>query len=490
MKSSDQKISRIILLYLLLALIALLLGIICQAYLGSFSRYIADDYCTTEAVKTLGFVPAQIDRRLSWDGRYSFSFFIMLFGLLGDKFPSILPAISMVFYLFSALFLTTQLFNLLFSKKNYLIIFLISSIFVFFTLYSIPQIGEDVYWMTGITTYLFPIILEMLLLGSLAHFIPKFVSLTKFKRVIVSLLFFVFAFVLSGFSEVTTAIHVVLFGLLLTKQVITMARKHIYSKNIICMVLPFFGALLGFVIMAISPGNAIRMNALSADVHPTIISLFSNVLVISAFFIFNWLTNYSAIIWATGIFMFFLGIYYSSSPLLEVKANFQRIRSFLLLLILFSSLLIFIAFIPSYWVNFSVPPNRAIILPVAILVGLIITVPFMTGLIFPYKNETIYEKKVISLCLITVCLYFTLSIPISKTLNYYNKNIETQIQFSKIWDQNDQMVKTQKNEGKENIVVKKIVYPIMELEQLYSDPGEWTNQCTADYYHVKQIIAR
>jgi len=58
--------------------IILALPLVMVAWIGFYSRYVADDFWTAGYLRTLGFWDAQRYWYLSWSGRYSFTFLVSL----------------------------------------------------------------------------------------------------------------------------------------------------------------------------------------------------------------------------------------------------------------------------------------------------------------------------------------------------------------------------------------------------------------------------
>src|SRR5215204_2612271 len=59
------------------------LSLIAYAYLGSYSKYMADDYSPLRAVRTHGLLGAQLAWYQAWSGRFSFTFVYSLLALMG-----------------------------------------------------------------------------------------------------------------------------------------------------------------------------------------------------------------------------------------------------------------------------------------------------------------------------------------------------------------------------------------------------------------------
>ena len=72
-------------------LLFMLSTLVLYGYLGTFTRYMADDYYTAAALKENGFLGTQSFWWQHWSGRYSFTFLVSFVELFGIKGVPILP---------------------------------------------------------------------------------------------------------------------------------------------------------------------------------------------------------------------------------------------------------------------------------------------------------------------------------------------------------------------------------------------------------------
>ena len=145
-------------LIIFLLLISILFAVFLHAYFGYFSRYIADDYCLAGKAKMFGYFNSQVYWRNNWDGHFTSDLFTTLFILLGNRFITFLPTISILLLLISSFYFIKQLLDKLLSASKWYFTLIFSVLFVFLLIYTTPQIVEDFYWMQGLTSYQFPII--------------------------------------------------------------------------------------------------------------------------------------------------------------------------------------------------------------------------------------------------------------------------------------------------------------------------------------------
>ena len=144
-------------------MLLMLAALAVYAYLGIFTRYMADDYCSLSTLRQAGFWGAQVQWWQDWSGRYSFSFLITLVELLGVGIVPILPALAIALWLFSMVWGCRPLFQKL--KISYYSpagIFAASAA-LWITYRSIDDYPQVVFWQTGILTY--PVSLILFFLG-------------------------------------------------------------------------------------------------------------------------------------------------------------------------------------------------------------------------------------------------------------------------------------------------------------------------------------
>jgi len=146
-------------IYLILLIFVLTLANLTHGFIGSFSRYGADDYCTAGKLNSLGFWNAQSFWYNNWTGRYSFTFFVSIFELFESSITSVLPYFFIILLYLSFYVFFNTIFKKIEVEKQRLFSLLFTSLVVFIILFTVPNIRQNLYWMTGSTTYFLPIII-------------------------------------------------------------------------------------------------------------------------------------------------------------------------------------------------------------------------------------------------------------------------------------------------------------------------------------------
>jgi hypothetical protein len=492
LKNNRANKSWLINLFALLSYLALLVPIYMQAYMGTFSRYIADDYCTAGKLELYGYWGAITQRYMSWDGRFTFTFLIYLFHQFGVKFASILPTISITLFLIVSFYFFCQFLKLfgLQSKKHFALF--LSGLLLFVLQYTIPQLAEDFYWLTGITTYQFSIIFELLLLAIYIQTMTSIKELSKFSKIARSIGLFILAFIGSGFSEVSTAINVCIFGLIL---LVTIFNKVIYkkssSKDIYSYDL-FLGAFIGFVVMLTAPGNTHRdINMSGWAVHPSLYKTLISSFVESIKYSIKWFINYPGIIWPVLLVTILLTAYYKTNNSFTEKSTTIEFstKNFLIWLIcIFIS--IFVSFVPTTWAGYTVPADHILIMTTILLCAALflcaIFFGFKLGQLIDFSKIQIMDYKIF---LVIFLVLFSSSIALNTARHYYYDLIGPQKSYAEKWDKINAEILVKVKAGEQDIITKNVPNDVQGNERITQNPDFWVNICAANYYQVKTIIA-
>ncbi len=247
-------------------LVAALLGLSAPlsvaAYTGSLSRYLADDFCTLGSLRELGFFGSQAYWYLHWSGRFAFTFFVNLAEAAGPWVVPLLPAVTLLALAAGVggsldPWLTRRL-----GRIGHLAAWVVALLVVFETLAGAPNLYQSLYWQTGVLTYLAPLVLGSLyaawLMARLGDSHSGWGALGLSATAML---------VTAAFSELVGSVMVaalagslVLVWLLIPKSSSRAAALRLLAAGL-------GGAVIGYVIMAAAPGNAVRQGLLtpSAD---------------------------------------------------------------------------------------------------------------------------------------------------------------------------------------------------------------------------------
>src|SRR5262245_22188263 len=92
--------------------VSVVMATVAYAYLGSFSRYMADDYFVPTLVEKNGLLGAQIHWYLQWTGRFSFAFVADSFALLGPATARFIPGLLLTLWFAATVWAIAEIHSL------------------------------------------------------------------------------------------------------------------------------------------------------------------------------------------------------------------------------------------------------------------------------------------------------------------------------------------------------------------------------------------
>jgi hypothetical protein len=136
---------------------ALAVPLLVYAWIGSYSRYTADDYCWAGVLRQEGFLRAQAWWYDGFSPRFAFTFIVNLVELAGPAIVPFLPAAGIVTWVGVLTWTLRQL-----DVRGSLVLALTIAVATFATA---PDLPQSLYWQTGMLTYLLPLVLATFLIG-------------------------------------------------------------------------------------------------------------------------------------------------------------------------------------------------------------------------------------------------------------------------------------------------------------------------------------
>ncbi len=447
------------------------------AYVGSFSRYTADDFCTAGKLNQLGFWPAQRFWYTQWSGRYAFTFIISLFEQAGDWFSAWSPLLGILLFLLSSYLFVNSLLNHLYFKSGHRYALFFASLLVFLTLFSTPDLAQSLLWMTGMVTYLLPIVFGLGLFSLLIRLFFGYTQNYSLSKILQAVVIMLLAWFTSGFSEVATAMLTILIALVLLFQRFFTDKKT-WAPGWLAA---FVGTLLGLTMLYFAPGNAVRQA--SGFTNTGLFSLIWITAKSSLTYLALWLMKNAALIWAAGLISLLVGWRFSLDHPTKKTDKAHNLHW----LLIFVLIVFVVSFLPTSWALGNKPPDRALILPTLILCLSLLWVCFQGGISLAGRIKLppdLTQPIFVAVCV--VCAYFMLSAPAYQAYLLWD-NKSTHSDYAQAWDQRENEINQQIKQGTQQLIVSPLPENPYALEELTADAQHWLNVCQRDYYEVEQL---
>jgi hypothetical protein len=245
--------------------VILAMPLVMYAWIGFYSRYVADDFWTAGYLRVLGFWEAQRYWYLSWSGRYSFTFLVSLVELLGVGATRWLPVISLVLWTGALYWFWDGIFRLAALPYSRWIRLSGSLLVIYTTLRTLVFGWQQAFlWQTGLLTYTVPLIgLTFWSAWFLACLSRLEVGAPKWHTLLWTALLFWF---LGGFSETSLAFQTVLLGLALVFFAFLSRETPHRRGSLLLLSAGLAGSLAALLCVLIAPGNSVRL-AQSGGIH-------------------------------------------------------------------------------------------------------------------------------------------------------------------------------------------------------------------------------
>ena len=445
------------------------LGLASYAYIGSFTRMLADDFCSAYYANRLGLLRSVWYWYISWSGRYSAfvaDWFVLKVAPSPYAFHNIVPVMIILWLIF-----LTAIFHLAFRNKgsnSLLHSTLLGSGFLFTLFLLSPNIPQSLFWWNGARAYSLPLMLltACVFLFQAIKLIPKLSPKTGF------VLSFSLLFLIGGMGE-TYAIGQGGFILFLIFMNIVNGQNA-SRTDLYTFTAGLAGTILSVMVIILAPGNAIRQSFLppSPDLSKLIsVSVQGYAMYVRGFFIEP--------VKITG-FMGAILLYIWTG--MQYKDHISTNARLILINILGGIALSFLCFPPGAYGYSEPPPSRTLIIPTFFLLTCILYASYLIG----GRLSGISDNFRINGSWVMAASFIIISF--STVINSIDLLMQRQdyADFAQKWDRVDKLILDAKANNRESVNI-----PAMNswayLEAPTDNPRYWVTYCYSNYYGIQVI---
>jgi hypothetical protein len=461
-----------------------LLGPVGVGKMGTYMRYVGDDYCYSAALKSGGFLGGQIEtfsmvERFNGD-RYTLTFVSFLTELFGPEANAVAVGLTVALWLVGLTLAVYQLLRLLKQGRRMGFSFAVASVISFSLLLTYPDRFVALYWVIAMYTYFAPMVaMVWLSVAVLTLLLSQRVAIWKL------LALFAATWVFGAFSETGTVLQLawlVVFSLAVWR----LEGREFWSRDYRIFLAPLLATCLALVTMMLSPYGLgfFKSGGVKADIGGLLVQTIRA----AAGYVFTldkgFRTPYAVELITLGAMGYLTQPFWKS----EVHRSWG-LRALMLLAFLATGwFLVAMAFFPSYLVLKSFPSPRAL-MPAHILRHLVFaSIALYTGRsvggMFPQRRR-IHAGTVVgaTLVILAASLYPIRAYP------YFLEREAFMKKWSYLWDQRDEEIRAAVKKGQSNVRVMRLDHPVPWLAELGENPRSAYNQCAQEYYGISSIIA-
>ena len=457
------------------ASMAIALGLF--AYLGTFTRYLADDYCEAVIADSGSVLQALIQRYETISDRFSNLLFVAFSEFLFPHNVEILPVIMILLWTIALTWLVYEARRAMGLQWYFLVDFFLGASLAFFSILQAPNRFQTIYWRSAMATHFAPLVY----LTAFAAFLLMLIRTNKGRSPAVWIGFFclVIAFFGGGFSEPPDAV-------LIVTSVLALAAVWIWEKGsrrrpaVMLLSWTLAGGLLALFVMLAAPGNSFRIRTARPEllilVYKTLLATFQ--FIVDSFSILPLPSIISIVI----PLLLFYGLFAAAPVLSSAKKRMLWIIIAAIPVLAFG--LIVVSFAPSVYGQ-AFPAERARFIGRLLMTGALMLEGACFGIVLAqWRMRRPYMAPTLALALLALSALY----PLRAAWNVVQNKRPYYHTWSSVWDRRQAQLLADKSKGVEDIVSFQI-YSIEGIAELSADPKSWVNVCAANFYGVHSISA-
>ncbi len=443
-----------------------------HTYLGSYSRYIADDFCSAAMARRFGVLRAVWYWYLNWTGRYSASTLDAIFGLLGPVVTPFVPFFVIVAWL-TVLTWTATLLLGRYTRHSFLFSVPLAAATLFLTLVLSPSVPQALYWGQGMRSIAPPLILMVGFVAILA--LAEQSRSRKSQRAAWSAGTFLLALVMGGLNETFTALELsLLAGALLVALLLARTRGN--PRHIGLLISGLLGATLAFLFVFIAPGNAARQSFYPPP--PALMQILKISVNSFGHFLAATVGGPDRLLAACGVLL--LSVFVGRQLSLPVHSLWLAG-----LTLGVGLLFAFVCFLPAAYGLSDAPPDRTLTIPAYLLSIALVFAGVSLG---SYLNSTEAGRSfsaTLDGALIAVGAVLCVG-----SVVLVNRQLVTEVpqyaSYASHWDIVNAQILSARDEGQSQVVIQAIPN-WASLNEPNDNPKFWVNVCYREYYGITVI---
>lgn len=439
-----------------------------HTYLGSFTRLMADDFCSVYYANRLGMARYVWYWYLNWGGRYSAIAVDSTIGFIGAHGIRFVPAaVILIWIIVTSIAVHQFLRREINANQTPLFSIALSGVGLAVLLSITPMPQQVLYWWNGMRTYVPAIICFTFYIG---FFHWSFGKLdTRIKLLAGSAFSFLLAFLSAGFNETFLETQFLFFFGLAGLGILT-RKLRFTDPSFILLVTAFAASALSLVVMLASPGTANRQAYFTAA--PGIIPMLDLALN-------GYVAYLREILTAAGKVTALIGLILTSIWM-GMESKERNSNGWTILFFLTGGVFLsFASLIPSAYIFFDMPAARTYLVTSFFLVASLLVTGLMLGKWLANHVHISSMNYVRSGFIVALTLFVLTSTWINAVSLYKDK--DTYISYAQRWDAADADIRKAKLNGALSIEI-----PAMRnwagLDELNNNPKYWVTRCYALYY--------
>lgn len=468
-------------IFLLLLLALFSIPLVTHIYLGSYSRLVADDFCSAAVAHSQGILRGALYWHMNWTGRYAANLLDTLFAYVGPRANPYETGLVVIIWFVTLAFAVYQIARDDEREVRVLLSCVGAAMVLFTVLEVIPSIGQSLYWAqvrSGVPS---------LILGTayIALIARRSVASTHNKRWLLAAA--LLTFIAAGFAETYSALQTTA---LVFAVGIWLISNHYAAPNkrssLLLLVAGLAGSLAGGLLVFLAPGNNFRRAPFPPS--PSVPGLLRiSLRGLREFFYVVVFSPARAPVWVGLIlcgFVFGLRIFQRHER--SVRESRHLVWA-LVWLPPVTFVLLIACWVPMAWGTSLTLANRTFIIPAYVLVCLVICWAYLAGRLCgrSYHLFAPHLRTLATALPILTPVVFGLFAVIRSWQMLQLRPILAS--YAREWNNREHLIQSAKSQGLNYVVVPRLQH-WTGLDEIELDPKiTWLTKCFQDYYGIRVI---
>ena len=441
------------------------------AYLGGYTRFMADDYCSAYYAIRFGLLRSIWYWYINWSGRFTaFAFdWLILTKTLGPYGAHWVPPIAIITWLIAtiaAVYISLKAIAPRFATVSAAIA--VSASFVLAVIVLSPDLAQSYFWLNGMRSYSLPLVVMSIYALLFVWLVPRL----KSDRAIwlTCILAFGFTFANGGFSETMSALQPMMLIFITGLHWLSNDRKMDTTFKVLAAAT--LGALISVIMVALAPGNALRKAQLPAS--PGFIKWMEISIGAYLSYLQNILLSPQKITALLGAILVsaWAGTGYKN----QIRFRWWTIPAE----IMGGVILSFTCIPPAVYGYAAPPPPRTLSIAAFALVTFWMVASFLIGSWMARTSRSSVRLEVGLIVLATLLI----GVSSALTMAYVNQNQGTYIAYAQKWDAMDAQI-LQARANHQPFVNIPAMFNWAALERPSDNPKFWATVCYSEYYRIQ-----
>ncbi len=462
-----------------------LIPLVAYAYMGSFSRFVADDFSSATLAVHKGILQATVDWYVNWSGRFTASFFDSVMGYLPPSAMMWETGLAILFLMAGMTWAAWHLIPIASKWSRLAFSMILSSMIITVSFFIAPDIPQSLYWGQGMRSLILPLIPASVLAALMIQITRRPSPNPSVSTLVLIGTISLFA---GGFGETYVVLQITAFSLFAIATFLLSEKE--YRQRIMPVIFSgLFFSLLAMLIIVLAPGNKVRQSYFPPS--PDIISL----LAISARSLWIFL---SEIFRSTQndislIIIFLINFLYKCLCERSYKrktqsklVSYPSFRFPLFRLVMFlaiSVILLFASFVPAAYGMSTTPPDRTLILPAFILTLSIAMGGSLAGSVVSRRHGSNWFTTRFS----GWVLFTLFSLFIFNTTSIILSSVDDYCFFASRFDRADNLIREARAQGLSSVEVPE-VHNHFGLSDYGAGTTYWLDEAVNSYYGIDVIV--